>query len=494
MRRAFVTGEPSDQVTKVEAAHHRAIGGRVGEIVRIPTRALTAADELWSGLLRGAELRQMAYRKAAGEAKDAADLRDRYAALIRAPTEDMEKKAKSSALYYTFRQPLGSVGKNIQGISNTWVGGKLVLPFVRTPINILKFAGERSVFGVAMPEVRAALKAGGRQRDEALAKVFLGSGLSTAAVVMAMDGHITGAGPSDPRERAAWLETHQPYSIRVGDRWVSYGRFDPVSTLFGVAADFAEVGKWATKREADALALELSISIAKSLTSKTWLSGISDAFDMMSDPERHGRRYFQGLAGSAAVPSLGNQIAQSMDPHLRDARTILDGIKARVPVLSQSVPARINVWGEPVERGDALGPDIVSPIYGKRATRDPMKREMSRLRAPLAMPQRTLLVDGRRVPLTPEQFRDYVQLSGQPAKQYLTEFIKSPEWRAMSDDERREEVQDVLKEFRATAREELKQRHPELAGRPEEVPPPPTGAEPIEGLPPPPTGFEVVQP
>ncbi|MFP5328862.1 MAG: thermonuclease family protein [Alphaproteobacteria bacterium] len=500
MRKAFATGEPSDAVTKVEAAHHRAIGGKVGHVLRTPTRALTAADEFWKTLLRSAETRQLAYRKAAVEAKDAGDLRDRYAELVRNPPDDIRKRADAAARYYTFQKPLGEAGRGVQQVSNNWVGGKLVLPFVRTPINLLKFAGERSMLGILMPEVRAAIKAGGRARDEAFAKILLGSGLSTAAMVAALDGRISGAGPSDPRERAAWLETNQPYSIKVGDQWVSYARFDPVSTLFGVAADVAEIGKWATVRELDVIALETATAIAKNLTNKTWLSGLSDAFDVLSDPERYGKNYVQRLAGSVAVPSLVNQASQSTDEYLRDARTILDGIKARVPVLSESVSPRLNVWGEPIERGNSVGPDLVSPFYAKQASRDPMKREMARIRAPLSMPQRAIFVDGKRVKLTQEQFARYVQLSGQPAKQYFSEFIKSPVWKHMTDDERREEVKESLAGFRDAARDELKRLYPELRGK--SLPPPPAGARAAKSsnaagdefvIPPPPDGFELAQ-
>jgi hypothetical protein len=503
MRTAFRTGEPVDAITKVEAAHHRAIGGKAGEIVRIPTRALTASDEFWKHILASGEIRQIAYRKAAQEATGKDDFQKRYQELLQNPTDDMVKRAMAQARYFTFQKPLGDSGQGIQRWSNNFVAGKLLLPFVRTPINLLKFAGERSAFGLAMPEVRAALKAGGRQRDEALARIMLGSGLSTTAVVAAMDGRITGNGPSDPRERSAWLETHQPYSIRIGDQWVSYQRFDPVSTLFGVAADFAEVGKWATQREADAIALDLAKSTARNLTNKTWLSGPSDAFDVLSDPERYGKNYVQRLAGSAAVPSLANQATQGTDPYLRDARTILDAIKARVPVLSESVPARLNVWGEPIERGGvrsgsravdaAVG--AASPFYTKRASNDPVKREMGRLRAPLSMPQRTVMVDGKRVSLTQEQFNDYVRLSGQAAKSYFDLYINTPIWKQMTDDERREEVKDVLAEFRAAARDELKGRYPELAGKPSARPP--AGARPVADEefvpPPPPPGFEVVR-
>lgn len=465
MRQAFKTGEAVDETSKVDAVHQRAIGGKLGHVLRTPTRALTAADEFWKTLLTSAEMRQLAYRQAKRETSGGEAFKARYEALLRSPTESMTKQAHAAARYYTFQKELGPAGRGIQQVSNNWIGGKILLPFVRTPINLLKFAGERSPLAVAMPEVRQAIKAGGRARHEALARITLGSGLSTAAVVATLDGRVTGSGPSDPRERAALLQAGwQPNSIRIGDQWVSYARFDPVSTLIGVAADFAEAGVWATKKEADAIAMNLATGIAKNVTNKTWLSGLSDAFDVLSDPERYGKGYVQRLAGSAAVPAAASQTAQALDPHLRDARTIMDAIKRRVPVLSQGVPVRRNVWGEPVSSGDAIGPDVLSPFYATTASNEPFRQEIARLRAPISMPRRYLTIEGRRVDLTPEQYDKLVQLSGAPAKQYLEEQIRSPEWRSMNDGERREFVKEALADFRQAGRAALLELHPELVG------------------------------
>ena len=468
MKTAFRTGDALDDTAKVEARQHEAIPGKLGTVIRTPTRALTAADEFWKTLLSGAELRQLAYRKAAGEASDKSDFAARYQALLRSPPDDLVKKAQASARYYTFQRELGPVGRGVQQISNNSVLGKILLPFVRTPSNIIKFAGERSVFGLAMPEVRQALRAGGRSRDEALARITLGSGLSTAAVTAALDGRVTGGGPTDSGERAALLQSGwQPYSIRVGDQWVSYQRFDPVSTLIGVAADFAEAGQWATRKEADALALNLGMGIAKNITNKTWLSGLSDAFDVLSDPERYGKHYVQKLISAAAVPAVLAQTAQSLDPHIRDARTIADAIKARVPVLSNDVAVRRNVWGEPVAKGDAIGPDILSPFYSSAVVKAPLNQEIARLRVPLTLPQRFLRIEGKRVDLTPEQYDQFIQLAGKPAKQALDQAIRSPAWRGMRDDERVDFVKETLKDFRGSAKDALLQMHPELAaGKP----------------------------
>src|SRR3546814_13502039 len=100
-------------------------------------------------------------------------------------------------------------------------------------------------------------------------------------------------------DRAARRDTGwQPYRIRIGDQWYSYQRFEPISLLAGVASDFADLGNYMTPEESDRFALNLSIAVAKNITSKTWLSGLSDFFDVLSDPERYGRNYVARLAGS----------------------------------------------------------------------------------------------------------------------------------------------------------------------------------------------------
>jgi hypothetical protein len=77
-----------------------------------------------------------------------------------------------------------------------------------------------------------------------------------------------------------------------------------------------------------------------------------------------------------------------------------------------------------------------------------------------------------------------VQRSGQPAKQYLEQYIRTPEWRSMDADTKREFLKETMTEFRASAREGLKERYPELT-RPADLPPLPKGFV----LPPLPPGF-----
>ncbi len=256
--------------------------------------------------------------------------------------------------------------------------------------------------------------------------------------------------------------------------------------LIGAAADFTEIGAFAAPRERDAFALNMSMAVAKNVTSKTWLSGLSDFFEALSDPERFGPAWSRRLAGSAAVPAVAAQAAQAIDPHLREARTILDAVKARVPVISEGLPMRRNAWGEPIKRGSSVGPDIISPIYSSRISDDPVKREVARLRVPLSLPRRYLRVDGERVDLTAEQYDALAQVTGKPAKMYLDQEMRTPEWRSMGYDERVEFIKDTMREFRAAGTEALKQRYPELAGSGDRRPA-------NDALPPPPPGYKIAQ-
>jgi hypothetical protein len=205
--------------------------------------------------------------------------------------------------------------------------------------------------------------------------------------------------------------------------------------------------------------------------------------EVLSDPERYGKRWFERMAGSAAVPAFVAHAAGSMDPYLRETRSILDAVKNRIPVLSQGLPVRRNVWGDPVKRGDALGPDYISPVYASQTEKSPFLQEMARLRAPIAMPSKTIRVSGKTHKLSAEQFDAYVQLSGQTAKTYLEQFISTPEWRSMDADTKREFLKETMAEFRASAREGLKERFPELQRG--KLPPMPKGYE----MPPIPPGF-----
>jgi len=262
--RALKTGEPSDHVTKVESASQKAISGAKGEIIRIPSRLLTAEDELFKAMARRMELHGQAIRKANSEGLKGDAARKRATELAANPTEDMMERALDYGRYLTFQRPLGDIAAPIARMTEAAPILKLVLPFVRTPTNLLKFTVERSPFAPLLKEWRKDFAAGGARRDLAVARAMVGSAAGMAIAELAQQGHITGSAPSD-KGKAAMMRANgwQPYSIKWGDKYYSYLRMDPFASTMGVAADLATKMDGMTEKQRDEAALMLSASIMK---------------------------------------------------------------------------------------------------------------------------------------------------------------------------------------------------------------------------------------
>ncbi len=196
---------------------------------------------------------------------------------------------------------------------------KLFVPFVRTPINLLKFAVERSPLAPALGEWRKDFIAGGARRDLAVAKMLVGSGFGAAMYQGALEGKITGAAPSDPKKaRLLYADGWKPYSFKFGDTYYSYSRLDPFSTTIGVAADLALLPEGMSKRQAEDKQTLLVASIMSNLANKTWLSGVSDVVGALHDPERNTNTMMQRLVGSLLVPNVVAGTARTIDPTQRE--------------------------------------------------------------------------------------------------------------------------------------------------------------------------------
>src|SRR3546814_18794664 len=91
--RAFRTGESADIVTKMEQPTQNAVSGSKGDILRTPTRLLTAEDELFKAMARRMELSGLAVRQAAKEGRKGQEAKDSAAELLGNPTDEMMEKA-----------------------------------------------------------------------------------------------------------------------------------------------------------------------------------------------------------------------------------------------------------------------------------------------------------------------------------------------------------------------------------------------------------------
>lgn len=503
--KALRTGEADDFVTKVEGDEFKAISGLKGEVIRTPTRMLTAADQLFKGVARRMELNALATRQAAREGLRGEEAAQRIAELVSNPPDDMLQKAMEYGRYLTFQNQLGEFGQGLSRMTNENLLGKFVVPFVRTPINLMKFATERSLAAPLLKEWRADFRAGGSRRDMAVARMMLGTGFAATMYQAALDGQITGGRPPDSaKARLLYADGWQPYSVRVGDKWVSYSRLDPLSTTIGVAADMATLPENLSERQSDDKATMLVASIMGNLASKTWLSGMSDFVSALDDPGRNAGNWMERLTSSLAVPAGVAGVARQIDPVARKRESVGEAIQARIPGMTDSLYPRRDVFGEAIKL-DSLGPDFLSPFWQSQQKNDPVVAEMLRIGKSVSAPGKQYTQDGERLDYTPAEYDRYHEIAGRLSYNSLLGLIGSAEYERMSDDGKRKAAKKAMAEARKTARgviDDLEYALPERGaayvpaarggegdnapGAPS-IPPPPAGFS----IPPPPPGFKV---
>ena len=261
-----------------------------------------------------------------------------------------------------------------------------------------------------------------------------------AAADYTISGDISGAGPTNPAMRNQLrLTGWQPYSIKVGDTYFTYSRLDPIGAFIGLAADATEIMGQTDDADTLDLVMAATTAVAQNMTSKTYLSGVSEFFDAMSsvstDPSGKNtkmKRYFERLGGSV-VPAGVAQLERTMSPEMSAANGVIERIKSRLPGYSDDLPPRRNIFGEPIVLGGGLGPDIMSPIYTSVEKNDPVADEIVKQSPSIRMPMKN--ISG--VELDTFQYDDYVLFySGQdneyvdfvPLKEALTEVFDSDEY------------------------------------------------------------------
>ena len=489
--KALKTGDASDPLQKIEQQQFKRItaenldltgtAGRfadfVGEVVRIPGRALTAGDELFKTMGYRMELNAQAFRTAKNEGLEGEALSKRIVDIINNPPDNINLEAIDASRYQTFTKELGERGKSVQGVLLRNPEARVIVPFLRTPTNIMKWVGERTPLAPMSTAVKAEIAAGGARRDMALAKIATGSMVMALAADYSMSGNITGGGPKNPSMRNMLRETGwQPYSIKVGDNYYAYQRLDPVGAFIGLSADVTEI--MGQTNEADTLDLVMSAvtATAQNVTSKTYLSGVAEFFDMMSgisaDPEsanKQAQRWIERMAGSV-IPSGVAQLERTLSPELSATQGIIEKIQSRIPGWSDSLPPRRNIFGEPIVLSGGLGPDIMSPIYTSSNKHDPISDEIVAQGTLLRMPLKN--ISG--VELSTEQYDDYILFySGKdnramnfiPLKDRLDQEMHSNLYMGGSDGPeglKSEVITRVFAAYRNSAKAEMLNKYPEI--------------------------------
>jgi hypothetical protein len=393
--RAFMTGENPMPGTKIDGAAGRRppgsfsaeglqaqgvlgttadVLGNIMTLGRVPTRALEFEDSFFKVVAHRQALYEEAYRSGMTKGYRGDRLADHIANFLVDPPATAIEKAEGHARYVTLQTKLDETGRNLSKVRRI-PGLRYFVPFFNTPYNSFKYAFvDRTPIGLFFGESKKIIERGrspGATRADvaaanlAYSRITMGSGIAAMVAMYAAEGLITGGGPADPEIRNAMLRRGwQPYSIKVGDQYYSYAGGEPITSTIGLAADAADVLMRGDvdPTKAEEVTAALTAAMSNQLTNKTFMQGFATLVSVLDDPQRYAGTAQDRLVASL-VPRIVSQGERLVDPIQRETRSRIDVLRAQIPGLSETLPPRRNLWGQPIAIGGALGPDIVSPIY-----------------------------------------------------------------------------------------------------------------------------------
>jgi hypothetical protein len=348
----------------------------------------------------------------------------------------------------TFTQKLEGLGGELQksAQANTALGFavRTQIPFISTPLNIMAETISRTPLGtLSKGLVTDILKGGTKESDMAMARVGLGSAAMYGFSNMATDGNLTGSGPGERGTRDAMIrQGWQPYSFVLnfsnidddvkqalskiptsvrygtgdyaGKVFISYQGLEPVGALMAMSADYVDYAKYeGDNSRINEIAGGLAFGFANYMMESPFLQGVSnvqqifgEVFAASNDKGRfingidNIAKTFAEVSSKSVMPLSGalTSVKEKIDPLQRDYQAdpnlpaglkgLMDGfnkIRGNLPGLSEGLPPKLNIWGEPSSYEYAY-----APWRMKEGKQRPVDQAMIQLNANVSMPSREI--------------------------------------------------------------------------------------------------------
>ncbi len=455
---------------------------KLGTALRLPSRFLLAEDEFFKALNFRAFVKASAWENGMNKGLRGAELQkyitdqfDKTIGIVNSGSmkntssiqiAELYEKAQQYAAETTFTADLGqgSFGKAIQGVS-AHPAGRIIFPFVRTPVNIFKATVRRTPgVNIILQEYRQAL----RSSDPSIAakargEMITGGALWSMALLSGAaindpfsELAITGGGPTNidllnQKRATGW----QPYSFRflkkdengqviMGKdgkpmyKYVSYKRFDPWASFLSMAADGTEIIGQLNQQDREDFGTVLSVAMARNITNKTYLQGVTELTELMQNPNKFetwvARRMAAGGGFLGVVPFPGNPLSglgrsfdKLADPTIMDkkvkagdegmvlARKFFNELAVTIPGYNSDMrPLRNFITGSLIEYPPGYGPDIMNimnPIKEKDSINHRVLTILDDLQIRIEPPSDTMKIGDAptSVKLTTDEYADLVE-------------------------------------------------------------------------------------
>lgn len=379
--------------------------------------------------------------------------------------------------------------ENSNKFARVVVGG--AVPFKKTPVNVLKRGVDFSPIGLIQGtgQMLTDVKAGKMDASTAIDKMssgLVGTSLAALGLFLAKSGVITGRNDDEDKYYKSDLG-YQEYALNLGNGvsstidWTA-----PASIPLFMGVELYNIVDKKNGGEINNLGDVLDavggtlLSISDPLLELTMLQGLQDSLnnayvknETTGDSEFSPMRFLSNAGISFAsqfAPSIGGQIARTIDPVRRDTAgdptselgkdldKTTNKMQAKMPGLASNLQPYVNIWGEQ-EINEHSWPvrlleQTILPGYLDEVDMTPVDVELTRLYSvtqdpsvvPSNYPYRTLKSGDERYVLTADEYTEFKIENGRAMYAAAEDAINSPQYSRMSDDEKASYVAKAIKD------------------------------------------------
>ena len=373
--------------------------------------------------------------------------------IVKSPTEEMIRYAVADATTAVFQNQT-FLGKAAQSIQKIPVVGEFILPFGRTPSAVAMQIINYSPVGIVKTIVENIGKGKFDQRlfSQGIGRGITGTGIIAVGMELAKKGLIALDYPQgDEREQELEkAEGVKNNAIKINDKWRNPIVLGPAGNLLLIGGHF-QTALETEGSPSEALAKGVWGS-AGSFLEQTFLTGIKNSVNAITDPERYAKSYLPNLIASF-VPTIVSDVARATTPQEKRAETTLQKIQARLPGQRGKLEPQVDILGRERERiGNPLEV-LIDPTRPSPETTTPITEELRRLMDAGFRVSPTALGDrkGYKV-LTQEQNTDLWKLAGNITNDKLTSLFSKENYQKLPDDEKGKVVEKIIDQAKINAR------------------------------------------
>ena len=269
------------------------------------------------------------------------------------------------------------IRKVLNDVSGDLRAGDYLLPFVKTPANIIATGMDYAGMGIpkALFKTYKAFKTGdfgSKAHVQSMAGDIVRSGLGlTGALIIANTlNNNDFVGAYDPsRAQIEQLRNSNYNAFRVNGKWISTDWLGPLMVPFTAIMYARKYGSTPGER---------TFQYGKGvLASALNIPGVSDIFDYVKSNAFKKNQTLEQMTGATAdyissqlysrlVPSFLSDIAKAIDPSVRQSNSGLQSVIAKIPFLSKTLPEKRNIFGETIKTESGLS----TILFGSRVKTD----------------------------------------------------------------------------------------------------------------------------